>query len=109
MEKYKVAVVWRMIEPMRDKMEWHKLLWALYTIPKCVFIALLAILNRLPTNDRRQSWGIEVEMLCDLCKQKNETRNHMFFGCEFSRSIWKEVLQLSGLRKEVLSWDEKMK
>ena len=78
-------------------------------LPKFAFIAWMAILNRLPTMDRLQAWGMEVEGTCVLCKQDMENRNHLFFGCSFSRNIWKGVLELCGLRREVWDWEEELK
>ena len=39
-------------------------------------------------------------------KMKPETI--CFFGCRFSQSVWKEILQLSGLRREVMSWADEL-
>ena len=77
-------------------------------MPKFAFIAWMAILNRLPTMDRLQTWGMDVAGTCVLCKQAMENRNHLFFGCSFSRKIWKGVLQLCGLRREVCDWEEEL-
>ena len=69
----------------------------------------MAVLDRLPTKDRMQSWGIVVDGQCALCKQENETRNHLFFGCRFSQSVWKGILQLNGLGRGVMCWQEELK
>ena len=108
-EKYKTTAVWREIRSRRDKVEWHRLLWGSYTVPKYSFIAWMAVLDRLPTKDRMQKWGIMVDGQCVLCKQENETRNHLFFGCSFSQSVWKRILQLNGLGREVMRWEEELK
>ena len=42
---------------------------------------------------------------CALCKQEQETRDHLFFRCSFSKPICKMVLHLCGLRREVFDWD----
>ena len=38
-----------------------------------------------------------------------ENRNHLFFGCSFSRNVWNGVLELCGLRREVWDWEEELK
>ena len=43
--------------------------------------------------------------LCTLCKQEQETRDHLFLACSFSNVIWRRVLSLCGLNREVLSWN----
>ena len=99
--KYKTSTIWEIIQPKLEKVDWHRLLWGSYIISKFAFIAWMAILNGMPTMDRLQAWGMEVIRICVLYKQDIENRNHLFFGCNFSQYIWKKVLELCGLRKEV--------
>lgn len=33
-------------------------------------------------------WGLDVPAICVLCSANNETRQHLFFECPFSTSIW---------------------
>ena len=73
-------------------------------VPKHAVITWLAILNRLPTVDRLKAWGIDKDGLCSLCKQEQESRDHLFFECSYSKAVWKKVLQLCGLNREVLDW-----
>ena len=108
-QKYKVSAVWRVIRPKKAKVEWHRLIWAPYIVPKYGFIAWMAILNRLPTMDRMQNWGIEVVGVCVLCKQEAETRDHLFFNCSYSEYIWKGLMQLGGIRRDVVSWEAELK
>ena len=50
--KYKAVEVWRVIRPKKEKVNWHKLVWAGFIVPKHAFITWLAVLNRLPTKDK---------------------------------------------------------
>ena len=77
-------------------------------VPKHAVISWMATLNRLPTKDGMKKWGIEVDEECILCKEGKESRDHMFFTCRFSKSIWKRVITLCGLQREVLSWVEEL-
>ncbi|KAE8711217.1 hypothetical protein F3Y22_tig00110300pilonHSYRG00043 [Hibiscus syriacus] len=61
-------------------------------------IAWMAILDRLPTKVRLQHMGIVTDGLCVLCKEAQETRNHLFMECPLASSLWKEILLLTGLR-----------
>ena len=73
-------------------------------MPKHAVIAWMTILNRLPTKDRMKNCGMELDEDCILCKEEKESRDHMVFACSFSRAIWKRILSLCGLQREVLSW-----
>ena len=47
--------------------------------------------------------------LCCFCKHEQETKDHLFFSCLYSKAIWKLVLSLCGLDREVLDWEGEMK
>ena len=101
-ERYKAAAVWRVIRPHKEKMDWHKLVWFSLNVPKHSLISWMAILNRLPTKDRMSEWGMQLDRGCVLCHNAEESRNHIFFGCSFSKGICKEVLSLCHLDRGVL-------
>ena len=46
--------------------------------------------------------------ICLLCKQEHESKDHLFFSCFFSKEIWKKILLLCGLNREVLGWTEEL-
>ena len=102
--RYKASVVWEVLRPKKEKYAWHRLIWGSYVTPKHAFIAWMTVLNRLPTKDRMSRWGIVLESCCSLCKLMEETRDHLFFECPFSKEIWQQVLYLCGLRRSVLDW-----
>ena len=64
----------------------------------------MAVLNRLPTKDMIKSWGLEVDGVCVLCGGAEETRDHLFSECIFSKQLWKEILVLSGHTRGVSNW-----
>ena len=45
---------------------------------------------------------------CYNCQMEMETRDHIFFGCSYAKDIWKQVLQLCGLSREVKIWSEEL-
>ena len=107
-KKYSVTDVWEELRPKQDKVPWHKFLWGSMAIPKHVFISWMAILNRLPTKDRLISWGMEVNGDCCLCQGGMESRDHMFFECNYSKELWKSILHCCGLNREVGTWNAEL-
>ena len=107
--RYKAAAVWSSIRPKQEKVAWHKLVWFSINVPKHSFISWMAILNRLLTRDGLREWGVQVEESCVLCQIGLESRSHLFFGCSFSKEIWKRVLRLCNLRREVMEWENELK
>ena len=105
---FSVADVWKEIRSKREKVTWHKLLWGSIAIPKHTIVVWMAILNRLPTKDRLISWDIDMNGTCCLCQEEPETRDHIFFGCIYSRSIWEKLLSLCGINREIGNWSEEL-
>ena len=106
--KYKAVEVWRVIRPKKEKVNWHKLVWAGFIVPKHAFITWMAVLNRLSTKDKMRAWGMKVDGNCILCRSAVETRDHLFYGCAFLKQVWKEVLNLSTYSRELSDWDEEL-
>ena len=50
-----------------------------------------------------------VDELCCLCQQENKSKDHLFFGYAYAKTIWKRIMQLCELRREVGSWEEELK
>ena len=70
------------------------MIWAPFVMPKHSMIAWMTMINRLPTKDRLKSWGMAVDGTCVLCKQEEESRDHLFFECLFSQKLWHEISDL---------------
>ena len=49
-----------------------------------------------------------VNELCRFCQHK-KTRDHIFFGCTFAKCVWKKVLEICGLSREIGSWEDELK
>lgn len=83
---------WRLIRTSHPTTSWHKVVWFTHVTPKYYFLTWLAIQNRLTTGDRIRGWGSSQIVECCLCRNPDETRNHIFFNCCFSGEIWKNTL-----------------
>ena len=61
-------------------------------MPKHAFTFWLAIQDRLSTFDRLVKWGWQGKLLCGFCRNKCESRDHIFFECSFSSRMWQQVV-----------------
>lgn len=72
--------------------DWSNSIWFKYSVPKFAFQSWLAIRNRLSTKDRMVNWSYGLSPApstrCVLCNNALETRNHLFFSCDFASKIW---------------------
>lgn len=84
---------WMQIREPHSLCPWAKGIWFSLSTPKFVFIAWLAILDRLSTMDRVVKWGQGVDTTCVLCKNADETRDHIFFECSYSSQLWEHLVK----------------
>jgi hypothetical protein len=75
--------------------------------PRAIFIFWLACHGRLATKDRLGKFGVTVNMQCCFCS-KEETLNHLFFGCHVLRAIWCKVLSWLQLDHVLMEWSDEL-
>lgn len=52
------------------------------------------MLDRLATASRVSLWNnTSISPLCKICDQHLEDRQHLFFSCDYSKEVWRQVLQ----------------
>ena len=55
-----------------------------------------------------QAVGIAMNGICCLCQMDIESRDHIFFGCNYSRSIWEMILSLCEISRVIGSCSEEL-
>lgn len=76
-----------LIEPHPD-VSWAETIWFSRAIPRHSFHSWLVILDRIPTRDRLMQWGLQVDGHCLLCNTNQESRDHIYFSCNFGFDLW---------------------
>jgi hypothetical protein len=102
---FNCAATWKHLRSKQIEVPWWKLIWFQGAIPKHCFIGWLAMKDRLTTKDRLLLWGINVDLVCQFCRQYMEDRNHLFFKCSFSSRIWKYIMGLCLASSAPDNWD----
>lgn len=91
---------------------WKNVVWGGCSTPKHSFILWLSTLGRLRTRDKIQRF-IDTDPRCPMCGTCNETTQHLFFQCSFSKAIWSDIKNWLGVRrhmttlKSALKWIKK--
>jgi hypothetical protein len=78
----------------------YKIVWKAWATPKAKNHGWLALQNRLWMADGLRKRGWDNYGLCPLCKQTEETNNHLFVHCHYSVRVWellKDWLHIQGL------------
>ncbi|XP_013617683.1 PREDICTED: uncharacterized protein LOC106324222 [Brassica oleracea var. oleracea] len=81
---------WDQVRERSPTVAWSELVWFPQAIPRFSFIAWLAVRNRLSTGDCTQAWG--EHQYCRLCGEPQEPRDHIFFGCAYTYTVWTETI-----------------
>ncbi|KAJ9536707.1 hypothetical protein OSB04_un000092 [Centaurea solstitialis] len=102
--RFSVSEVWKSFLGNLQIMPWHDLCWFKGNIPKHSFCLWLAIQDRLPTQDRMRRWlPDDSNLLCSLCNQQMDSRDHLFFQCNYSNMVWNAVRSWIG-SVQIGSW-----
>ncbi|KAL1569949.1 hypothetical protein AAHA92_01361 [Salvia divinorum] len=83
--------------PKRERKLWHRAVWNAFVPPKFSFTTWQALKGRLPTRDRLGYLGIDQH--CPLCQTHPESADHLFFKCDKTRKVWKEIKTWLGMRR----------
>lgn len=83
--------------PRGEKRLWHRFVWKEHVPPKYSFTTWQALKGRLPTRDRLGYLNIDQQ--CPLCLSGTESVDHLFFKCDKTRAVWREIKTWLGLRR----------
>ena len=86
---FSLASAWHLVRTHGQQWPWAKLLWH-QTIPKSYsFLCWRVLWPRLTTLDRVKLHNPEVNQACRFCEDHDETVDHLFLACDFTREIWR--------------------
>lgn len=102
--KFSVNRAWKDMCDQEEKMEWNKVVWFSNMIPRHAFILWLLIHEKLPTRDRIIRWYPNKSMSCSLCGEVNDSHEHLFFKCKYSKEVWKRARQDCKIHCLIDSW-----
>lgn len=80
---------WSNIRKKKDQVMWSRLIWFQQGVPRFAFITWLAVRDRLSTGHRTAQWG--QAQYCLYCGEPDETRDHLFFACPYTFTLWLKV------------------
>ena len=97
LSSFSVRNAWNSFRVRDNEVEWFKLVWSSYCIPRHAIHMWLVMRKRLLTQDRMRQWdvgsNIDLNLLrCPLCKVQPDSHDHLFFECAYSSQVWIKVL-----------------
>lgn len=106
MVQFSVKDVWEELKGVNPFQSWTRLVWFNSNIPNHSFILWLAIQGRLKTQDRLKSWEFKDEMSCSFCNSQLDSSGYLFFECDFSNKVRKQVTNHAGFGDLSSVWYE---
>ncbi|XP_043719432.1 uncharacterized protein LOC122667249 [Telopea speciosissima] len=107
--RFSIKSDWHASRVSQPVVNWHHLIWASTAHPRFSFVAWLAAREALSLRTKVADWGLSPERNCYFCNLNDETFDHLFFGCSYTRAICKEVLLLYGYRRDPLpTWQSEL-
>ncbi|GKC61007.1 RNA-directed DNA polymerase, eukaryota, reverse transcriptase zinc-binding domain protein, partial [Tanacetum coccineum] len=97
---------WEVFNSQNAIVKWHKVVWFSQCNPRMAFIMWMAIKRRLQTQDRVMVWNNDKSMKCSLYKIINDSHNHLFFECDYSKEIWMYFKKKMGNSGFSDRWDD---
>ncbi|GJU26932.1 RNA-directed DNA polymerase, eukaryota, reverse transcriptase zinc-binding domain protein, partial [Tanacetum coccineum] len=106
-QSFSVKMVWKDLNEEVAEVDWHRIVWFNKNIPRLAFILWMAIQDRLNTQERIVVWSLDDGMKCVFCKQCMDSFKHLFFTCDFTLKVWKELQRLLSVNMS-FNWIEIM-
>ncbi|XP_058754588.1 uncharacterized protein LOC131627751 [Vicia villosa] len=100
---YKTSKMYMSLRGEKEPVPWRKIGFQNLARPRAQFLIWMAFMDRLNTKTRIQQFGIHTDLRCAFCPEQ-ETINHIFFECRWTRSVWTQMLVWLGYHHVPGNW-----
>ncbi|XP_020598596.1 uncharacterized protein LOC110038167 [Phalaenopsis equestris] len=73
--------------------------------PSMLFFAWRVLNNLLPTDDTLELKGLKGPSRCHLCNLDQDTRDHLFFRCNFAKEVWSRLTSHMNINLINIGWE----
>ena len=106
MAKFSTRKTWEQVREKRPNCAWYRRVWFPQSTPKYAFFMWVALKERLQTTDRMQKWNSSINTTCVLCTDALESCDHLFFGCRYSGTVWRNLVEGLMCDQFTMVWNE---
>lgn len=103
--EYTIASMYQVCRRKGSRVTWDNIVWSPNIPPKYSFCNWLLWKHALKTRKLLASRGITLDKVCHFCSGQDETFEHLFFQCQFTRDTWQQVLLKMNINRTPLSWE----
>jgi hypothetical protein len=101
--KYKTSTMYKDLRGEKEQVEWKRVFFNNHARPRATFILWLTLMACLPTKDRLARIGVVTDGVCSFCNHA-ESLEHIFFECNTTQLIWREILSWVGFIRSPSKW-----
>ncbi|XP_074302945.1 uncharacterized protein LOC141637285 [Silene latifolia] len=96
-KEYSVGKGYSWLQQPSPDVVWYHQIWNKWTVPKHGMIAWLYQHQGLNTKDKLFRLNISSDFLCCICGNEEETPEHLFFKCKYSKEILTLIQTWTGI------------
>nr|GEY08298.1 RNA-directed DNA polymerase, eukaryota, reverse transcriptase zinc-binding domain protein [Tanacetum cinerariifolium] len=85
--------VWNDMRVLNGRFHCWNVIWFSQNVPRHAFVLWMVVKKKLITQDKLAEW--KPGRKCPFCKKVEDSHNHLFFYCDYSKEIWMEVQKLT--------------
>lgn len=100
---YKTLKMYQSLRGEKHHVLWKKVFYKSLARPRAQFQLRLAPTERMSTKTILQKFGIITDLMCAFCSEQ-ETLDHLYFGCRWTKDVWSHVLQWIGYHRTPDIW-----
>ncbi|XP_070014897.1 uncharacterized protein [Nicotiana sylvestris] len=87
------------------RVPWKDMIFNNAARPKAKFTLCLQLQSRLLTTDKLVKWGLVMDTQCVMCRNAEETHEHLFWECILAKEVWHIVNQWAqGKPMSAIDW-----
>ncbi|KAK1312825.1 hypothetical protein QJS10_CPA07g01407 [Acorus calamus] len=83
-----VKTCWEVIRPHSPKVNWNRIVWHPFLLPRVSMFLWRAFHKKTPTDEWSMKRGFSLASRCHLCHKQMESEMHIFFECEALATVW---------------------
>ncbi|XP_020594069.1 uncharacterized protein LOC110034126 [Phalaenopsis equestris] len=88
-----------------DTCQWNVSYCQKHLTPSMLFFAWRVLNNLLPTDNILKLKGLKGPSRCHLCKLDQDSRDHLFFKCNFAEEVWNRLTSQMKINLINIGWD----
>ncbi|XP_058782973.1 uncharacterized protein LOC131657613 [Vicia villosa] len=107
--RFQMTMLYNELNKRVEKVDWRYIFYKNKARPRAQFIAWLICHGKQASKDRLVRFNMLTDATCELCRNCEESRDHLFFECPSNYDIWKQILHWLSYDHSPQPWNEELR